>query len=199
MKFTFHVASLAVLLLASGCSHDEPLTNASTGKPDEPEAEWIIRNISNSKLPDNQINALAISKNDVKWVGTANGLVKIDGENWTIYDNSNSPLPSGMVRAVAVEDNGTVWAGTDKGLVKFDGTVWKVYDHTNSVLTNDGISCITRDSIRKITWIGTEAELVKVDDTSHWEKIEIGDNLIVSMVTDKDGKLWLGHLISLRL
>ncbi|HQS51096.1 MAG TPA: two-component regulator propeller domain-containing protein, partial [Daejeonella sp.] len=83
--------------------------------------EWVIYNKSNSNLTDNQINALFIDKNDVKWLGTANGLIRFNAESWDSFNTANSLLPSNYIRAITVTDQGIVWVGTNKGLASYDG------------------------------------------------------------------------------
>ena len=53
--------------------------------------EWVVYNTSNSGLPSDTVNAIAIDGNGNKWIGTYDrGLAKFDGTNWTVYDTSNS-------------------------------------------------------------------------------------------------------------
>jgi len=180
---------LSLMIAATGCSKDEK--NVITG-PDIPETEWILYNTGNSKLADNQVNALVIDKNDVKWAGTAKGLVRIQGETWTAFNSANSPLPSEYISALAVENNGTVWIGTDKGLARFDGKNWSVYTSQNSVLTNNTITCLAHDDKHGNTWIGTDDGLVKADKDNKWEHIDVGDNTLLSLAVDQNGALWAG-------
>lgn len=51
---------------------------------------WMVFNASNSNLPDNAIEALAIDGSGSKWIGTRDsGLAKYDGANWTTFTQSN--------------------------------------------------------------------------------------------------------------
>jgi ligand-binding sensor domain-containing protein len=61
--------------------------------------EWIIYNTSNSGLPSDYVNAIAIDRQGNKWIATSDGwIAKFDGVNWTVY---NSGLPSNYVWAIA--------------------------------------------------------------------------------------------------
>jgi ligand-binding sensor domain-containing protein len=182
----------AAFFTAAGCKKDNVVNNTPTPVDHETYPEWINYNTSNSKLPNNQINAIAVDKNGTKWIGTANGLACLKGAEWTIYNTANSGLPSSIIQAVATEDDGTVWIGTDKGLAKFNGSNWLLYNTTNSVLTDARIKCIVHDHKHHTTWIGTEEGFVKVDYTNHWEHIYAG-NVILSMAVDDNGDLWLGE------
>jgi len=177
---------LLIAGLLAGCKNNP---KKIINQPDEP--EWVIYNTANSKLPDDQINAIAIDKKDVKWIGTANGLARLEGTGWTLYNPDNSGLPSAIIQALAVEESGAVWAGTDKGLARFDGTKWSVYKTDNSALEDSGITSIVHDSQRKVTWIGTEKNLARFDG-SKWESLNLADNLIISLTVDKNGALWAG-------
>ncbi|GGC05071.1 hypothetical protein GCM10011325_34980 [Dyadobacter sediminis] len=172
--------------MLGGCKNDP---DKMIDEPREP--EWVVYNAANSRLPDNQVNAVVIDKSDVKWIGTANGLARLEGTDWTLYNPGNSGLPSATIQALAVEENGAVWAGTDKGLARFDGTNWAVYTTDNSMLEDNAITSIVHDSQRKITWIGTEKNLAKFDG-SKWESLDLADNLIISLAVDKNGALWAG-------
>ena len=107
---------LSILFLTgTGCKKEkvDPARNNDT--------QWIIYNSTNSLLPDNQVNAVAIGKNDVKWIGTANGLVRIREHGWTVFKKGSSGLPSSFIRGITVENDSTVWIGTDKGTTYTSG------------------------------------------------------------------------------
>jgi ligand-binding sensor domain-containing protein len=178
-----------LVLLFFGCENNQ---TPATPTRDEPEAIWTIYNTANSALPDNQINSIVIDRHDTKWLGTANGLVRIQNLEWTVFNSKNSGLPADYVSTLAVEENGTLWIGTDKGLARFDGKTWSVYNSQNSILTNNSITSITHDPPRGITWIGTDEGLIKTDKNGHWEYISVADNTILSLTVDRNGALWAG-------
>jgi ligand-binding sensor domain-containing protein len=161
---------LAIMFISNGCKKEAPVILPNATGSVEAYPEWTNYTKSNSKLPDDQVNAIAIDQNDTKWIGTANGLACIKGKSWTIYDTGNSPLPSANVQALAVEKNGTVWIGTDKGLAKYDGTHWDLYTVTNSIIP-------------------------KIDNANRWQLTETY-NILLSMAVDHDGALWLGEFNS---
>jgi len=181
---------LLILLTITSCRDEKTVVT-------EPqESEWIIYTKENSRLPDNQVNALAIDSQDTKWVGTAKGLVRIRNGEWTTFTPANSPLPSEYISALAVEKNRTIWVGTDNGLARFDGKNWLVYKNTNSALTNNNITCLKHDAVHNITWIGTDEGLIKVANHTDLEHISVADNTILSITTDQNGALWVGFFKS---
>jgi len=155
-------------------------------------------NTSNSGLPDNDIQALAIDNNNNIWIGTdKGGLAKFDGVNWwTVYDTTNSGLPDNDVQALVVDES-NIWIGTyEGGLAKFDGTNWTVYDTTNSGLPDDDITALAIDYNNNI-WIGTRQRgLVKFDGSS-WTVYNIGnsglpDDDIRALAIDYNNNIWIG-------
>lgn len=183
--------SIATVGLNTACTKDKlPLDDAPAGQPDP---EWRLLTTSNSQLPDNQVNVIAIGTNDVKWIGTSKGLVRIIGDSWTVFTTVNSSLPGLYVQALAVEANGRVWIGTDKGLASLNGSEWKVYTTDNSLLPDNAIMSMTHDSKFGRTWIGTAKGLVRIDNTGSWKLYdETSGDLLHSLATDQQGHLWMG-------
>ena len=150
---------------------------------------WNVFNTSNSPLPDNSINVIAIDDSNHKWIGTSNGLAKFDGIQWTVYTHENSGLSSNYIQDIAFDDSGNVWIATTTwdryglgGLVKFNRTTntWTIYRTENSGLpTNDLLSvAIDAEGNR---WIGTTTEgLVLFRKGDVITSIEFSDTPILS-------------------
>ncbi len=129
---------------------------------------WAVYTESNSDLPSNSVQSIAIDGSGNKWIGTSTyhdeiehiwkegGLAKFDGINWTVYDTSNSGLPENNVQSIAIDGLGNKWIGTGYygGLAKFDGTNWTVYNTSNSGLNYDNITSIAIDGFGN-KWIGS--------------------------------------------
>jgi signal transduction histidine kinase/ligand-binding sensor domain-containing protein/ActR/RegA family two-component response regulator len=63
-------------------------------------------------LPQNSVRAIVQTPEGYLWFGTAEGLVRFDGNRFTIYDRTSSPaLPSGNVQSLAVGPDGALWIG----------------------------------------------------------------------------------------
>ncbi|MGN6294951.1 MAG: ligand-binding sensor domain-containing protein [Chitinophagaceae bacterium] len=185
-----HITVAALLLISLfSCKKETP----NTPDPATDIPEWTLFNTLNSPLPDNQINALAIDKQDVKWIGTSKGLIRWEGNKWKVFNCSNSPLPSDYVQSLAVEDNGTLWAGTAEGLIRLSGDNWQVYTTANSSLTHKGIPCIAHDAQRKITYVGTEGSIIKISAGNRWDILLENDNPVLSLAVDRNGLLWAGQ------
>ncbi|MGE5431586.1 MAG: two-component regulator propeller domain-containing protein [Syntrophomonadaceae bacterium] len=130
--------------------------------------QWVTYNTTNSKLPSNKINAIAIDSFGVKWIVAEKGLVKVDGENWSLYDKSNSALTCPYPLAITIEGKNTVWIGTYCiGLVRFDGTNWKVYNTYNSPMPENAVSSVAIDKEGN-KWAGTQNGGVAKFDGTNW-------------------------------
>jgi ligand-binding sensor domain-containing protein len=173
------------LLALAGCA-DESLVD-----PDK-HPESLIYNTSNSPLPDNQVQAIAVDKNEVKWIGTSNGLARLSGETWMIYDTINSALRSQFITAIALDGNGNVLIGTARGLTIYDGKALKVC----SRLENDFITKILYDEKTDIVWIGTDKGLCRYNG-SMWQRYDDPDSPLIdgyinSLAVDHGGSLVVG-------
>ena len=71
-------------------------------------------NTSNSSLPSNSINDIAVDSNNILWIATSKGLTKYDGNNWTVFNSSNSPLKGDAdVKSIVIDKNGKKILGLD--------------------------------------------------------------------------------------
>ena len=158
--------------------------------------EWKVYTTSNSLLPNNHIQAIALQQNGVKWIGTPGGLASFNGQAWKNYNTINSGLPSSNITAISIGNQNSIWIGTDKGLVHYDGTNWTVYTTQNSALPRNTISKLFWDSSTETLWIATEIGLVTYDGTN-WVNLEhlnpiFADELILSIEKDRNGVVWVG-------
>lgn len=71
--------------------------------------ETTIYDKTNSGLPSNFVNALAVDAEGVKWIGTDKGVVRYDGDQWRVYNSNNSGLPYENVNALTTDNEGVLW------------------------------------------------------------------------------------------
>ena len=160
--------------------------------------EWVVYDTSNSDLPSNYVNSIAIDSSGTKWIGTNDGVASFDGTNWTVYNTSNSDLPYNSVESIAIDTNGNIWFGnwgSGSGLTSFDGTYWTVYDTSNSDLPSNHVSSIAIET-DGTKWIGTNDGLASFDGTN-WivydtSNSDLPDNRIGPIVIDSSGIKWMG-------
>jgi ligand-binding sensor domain-containing protein len=159
--------------------------------------EWRTFDSSNVALPTNIIISLAVDQNNMKWVGTYNGLVKTDGNNWTTYNTANSGLPDDIVRGVAIDGFNNVWAATNNGIAKFDGTYWTTYYEDTTNANPIYFLCIKADAVGNVL-AGSEADGLFWYDAanSNWivfntQTSNIPQNRIES-IDNVNSTIWLG-------
>ncbi len=155
---------------------------------------------SNSGLPHNHINAVAVDANGVKWIGTPAGLTKFDGTNWTTFDTQNSGLPSDDVQSVAISQTGEVWTATKgAGIAHFNGNNnWVTLNSSNSALPDDNVKKIIFDNNGELyaaTYTAGVAKLsATLDSFTSWNagNSNIPDNAINDITLNPaNGNIWI--------
>jgi len=172
--------------------------------------DWTVYNTSNSILPGNQINSVAIDDFGSLWICTNYGVVKKDGDNWILYNTQNSGLPDNKVLSVSCDGVNIAFGTMNKGLVIYDGVNWKNYTRSNSPLPSNMVTAVLYHYIN--LWACTDNGLAKITDTT-WKIINssnssniIGaggvggapkstgfpNNNLKCITVDRYGKPWVG-------
>lgn len=153
---------------------------------------WVDYQVFNSGIQSNNLTAIVIDNNNIKWIGsTDKGLIRYDEENFVNYDLTNSSIPSNQINCIAVDNQNRIWVGTNFGIGIFDGNFWITYNRTNSSLTSEFINTIQFDN-SGTAWIGSSADLVKFDGIN-WTNYNEPNSLdwINDIFIETDSKLWL--------
>lgn len=126
---------------------------------------WQNWTATNSGLPNNKVNAIALDHTGRAWAGTDDGLARFDGT--TFLPVSHGDLPS-MITALAVDQAGNTWIGTDRGLRlrAWDGG-WSSFTQRDlggngSRLLSDyvaGIAVAARDAAGNDIYVATDRGL----------------------------------------
>jgi ligand-binding sensor domain-containing protein len=131
---------------------------------------WQIFNTTNSSLPSNNIQWVAIDSSNNIWTATMNGLAKYNRSTWDIYNTSNSPIPSNELVYVSCENGNTIWIGTyNNGVVKYNGTNWTIFTTGNSLLCQNQINFIVPLS-NQVKWIGSDYGCLNSYNDTLWLK-----------------------------
>ncbi|MCH8318403.1 MAG: hypothetical protein IIA88_07875 [Bacteroidetes bacterium] len=180
-----------------------------------------IYHTSNSKLSNDNIEAITIDKDGNKWIATwGGGLIKLslphphktqipendsaeyaDPGIWTIYNTLNSGLPENWIRSVAIDQQNNKWIGTGwGGLVKFSeistkDPVWTIYNTTNSALPYNLIRSIAIDNSDNL-WIGTDNGGLVHFDGKNWQIYNrsnsgLPNDYVGSIAIDNNGNKWI--------
>ena len=153
---------------------------------------WIDYQVFNSEIQSNNLTAITIDNNNIKWIGsTDKGLIRYDEVSFVNYDLTNSSIPGNQVNCIAVDNQNRIWVGTNFGIGIFDGNSWITYNRTNSGLTSEFINTIQFDN-SGTAWIGTSADLVKFDGFI-WINYNEPNSLdwINDVFIETDSKLWI--------
>lgn len=108
------IAALAAAILAA-------MTTAAWAGPTEtaeaeavpPLRHYLRQNWQTADgLPQNSVRTIAQTAEGYLWFGTAEGLVRFDGNRFTLYNRTSTPaLPSGNIQSLAVAADGALWIG----------------------------------------------------------------------------------------
>lgn len=102
--------------------------------------EFITYNYNNSKLPHNQVTALAVDKNNLLWIGTyGGGIASFDGISWNKYVSFLNGNLNDYITGIKVSIDDKVWISSGSpmsagGISSFDGIKFKNYSTVNSGL-----------------------------------------------------------------
>jgi hypothetical protein len=133
---------------------------------------WRMINTSNSNLPSNTTNCIAVDLDGDVWIGTLEGLitfecgsnvfdddckgrrriVNVDGFNGYLLENED-------IRSIAIDGANRKWFGTTNGIFvqSPDGLEQEArFTSTNSLLFDNSISDIAVDDKNGEVWIATE-------------------------------------------
>ncbi len=137
-------------------------------------------------------------ENSYLWVGTNNGLVKLNTSNGqkTYYDKTNSGLSDMNVISVMVDGQGKKWIGTENGgLCRLNGTIWTVWNTNNSGIPSNHVTGIASDAYNNI-WITTDKGLGRLSNGTwiNWNTTNSGlpDNYLSCIAIDNSGTKWIG-------
>jgi len=155
--------------------------------------------------------AMSIDKNENLWVGSFDGLYKIDGKNKRITHFEHQPgnknsFSDNFLMSVFADRSGTIWAGTNhSGLNRYDPSTGQFklysYDINNPYsLSNNGVTsiCESRDGT---FWFGTWWGLNHYDPkinrfdrylSSPARPDGLRNDLIWAVLEDSRGTIWVG-------
>jgi diguanylate cyclase (GGDEF)-like protein len=165
-----------------------------------------------NSLSDDSVFAIAEDSSGQIWVGTGNGLDRLDPASASVEHfgprlsqlagAGNAPL---KVSSVYVDSRGTVWVGSDHGLFRLDlaaasASLLRHNDADDSSLPSDRVTTLLEDSERRL-WVGTTGGLALLDRRA--EKFatfrnqpanpaSLPDDNILSLYQDRSGLLWVG-------
>lgn len=151
----------------------------------------------NSILPWDMTRAVSIDSNNVVWLGTDNGIVKIKDDKMEVFNSENSPLKTRFgqttIMAAAVDSRNSKWFSDGYTVYKYDDSHWVIYDSTNSPINwTTGIYADPSGN----TWFVTSVGVVKYDGQK-WSVIDTSNsklpsNWVTGIFVDSKKRVWIG-------
>ncbi len=149
---------------------------------------------SSNGLPGNNVSALYKDKNDHLWIATVGGGIAIyDGTHFKIYNLKNG-LASDIAYSFTEGNNGKIWVGTYQGVSVFNGSHIKNYNVDNGLL-NEHVEDILHDSYGQVwfcTYGGGVGKLTGDSITMITMHEGVNNNIIKTMIEDREGNYWIG-------
>ncbi|WP_230812418.1 ATP-binding protein [Xanthomonas cerealis] len=143
---------------------------------------------------DSAVVGLAFDRSGVLWVGTIKGLVRYEGTRASAYRLPGSDGTQQRLSALVALSDG-VWVGANRDLYRLghDGR-WQRADWTGAL--QRGVLCMAEDGSGGY-WLGNGQGLWHkpadgaLRHISEGEAAVSGANVVVSMLRDKEGGLWV--------
>jgi len=151
----------------------------------------------NSVIPWDMMRVACPDQTNTVWVGTDNGLVKIEKGRMTLLNAANSGLRNKANRKVGLMD-GTVdahnnkWFSEGYAAYRYDGTTWMRFDSTTTPLR--WITAMHADA-RGNVYFGGSNGLVKYDGTT-WtllspQNSNLPAGFVAGVFADRQQRLWV--------
>lgn len=151
-------------------------------------------------LPQNTVQAIAQTPDDLLWIATHAGLARFDGVAFERVAG-HEVLESYHVYAMAVDAQGSLWIGTNGGgLLRWDGRQFEHFDARKGDDANQGLpsnSILSLVATDDRLWIGTKDAGVAV--LEHGEFLSWGasagiGHAVYALAATTDGSCWATSL-----
>ncbi len=158
-------------------------------------------------LSASAINALYEDRNQVLWVGTTNGLSRLDRQTdrfirYQYNENDPASLSYNRVRAICQDQDGALWVATLGGLNRLDPETGQferfLHDENDPAsLISNQVWDVSLDR-QGVLWVGTSAGLDRFDRAArsfiHYrpEPDTLASRVITKIIEDRRGVLWVG-------
>jgi len=160
--------------------------------------EFEVYTTHNSVIPWDMTRAISVDTNNVVWLGTDNGIVKIENNKFNVYTPKNSALKARRNETTIMNSdidayNNKWFSDNAENVYKYDGTKWTVFDSTNSPIK--WTTGVYADRIGNV-WFSSFDGLIKYDGKA-WSVMDTSNsklpsNRIMGVFIDSKRRLWIG-------
>lgn len=151
-------------------------------KPDDSGMAELLNTISVEYTP----KTVAVDDNDILWVATDSGLIRIenyDSETALLF-NINNGMRSSHVNEVAIVNNNLRYIATATGVERMNGTSFVNFHVKTTPILNDNIATLKYDSINNSLWVASLSSLHEIvfrdpahdiieNEVSHYTKSDL--------------------------
>lgn len=129
---------------------------------------WVLFDHNNAPFTNDSITWIEVDRNNVKWVGTGNGLYSFNNNTWTVYNTMNSNIPSNVIDQFKIAYDNTIWfVNNGNGFYKFQNNAFTFYNQSNlPALYTQNFTGLTVDSNDVFLWSNTEG-VVKFNSSTN--------------------------------
>jgi hypothetical protein len=162
-------------------------------------------NTSKDEILSDDISALGVDKNGVKYIATSKGLSILKGDKWDEFYGRNGEeiLAEFKISSVAVAENGYIYAATEGGGI----SRFKYTDAISGATTfnlpwagglpSENVLCALADG--NAQWYGTDSgaayhtsEFTKTDWTTYSRENGLICDTVYTIAKDQTGNVWFG-------
>lgn len=136
--------------------------------------------------------AVFVDHTDVVWVGSGEGLVRIEGERVQHFDQAHG-LPTGAVFAIAQNGDGVLYVATEHGVYQGMGGRFQLL---SSAMPDEAVASLKLGKDGDV-WIGTvNRGLLRFSASRGLEHIDtamgLPNNRVPSLFIDREENVWVG-------
>lgn len=160
---------------------------------------WTENIPLSNQLPSNEMTDIWQDKNGFVWIGTTNGLARLDGYQMKLFQNKyhhTQQLTSNHITCIAETDS-HIWAGTDHGLNLINKITLNTEECPIKALRTAPIKALCTDTSQNI-WIASQGLLYEVNLEKKYQKIYAFTNTqhkrqtrINSIYRDRHQQIWI--------
>jgi len=162
---------------------------------------WSVFTQQNSELPWDMTRAIANDLDNNIWIGTDNGIVKIDNDKWIHFNSKNTIISAPAynknetqsVRDLEIDKNNNKWFVIGWDVYKYDNKNWTKYDSLNSPINwARKIFVDHSNNVWFTSWDG-----VAKFDGKNWSVINkqnsnLPTDKTLGVYVDKKNRIWIG-------